>query len=120
MAGQQVSNRHKRQLDVIETFIKEEGQATGTVSGQMALNALGLIAEWLIEWKYEKPSQPGIYIYRDEREWVHRLVFVQHGSWQLARNPEWLYANDEPLSKLATGWWFGPIPIAPDSTFSLR
>lgn len=103
----------ERQLDIIRQFVVEEGQPTGSVSAQMVLHSLELIREWLIEWKHVKPTVPGIYIYRNDIEWVHQKIAVAKGDWRLAQNPEWFYANDQPLQGMPLGWWFGPIAQSP-------
>lgn len=60
----------------------------------------------------ENPSAEGWYVFKLTHEWPLRMTKVERGKWQLAQNPELLYALDgKPLSTYL-GWWFGPLPEA--------
>ena len=39
----------------------------------------------LLGWKTERPDTVGLYLYRDFREWPHRLVPVKYGAWELGQ-----------------------------------
>lgn len=68
-----------------------------------------------ITWSRNLPCKLGFYVYRNDREWVHYLKELTQGDWRLAQNPEWIYTDDKPLNVAEPGWWFGPIPRAPQS-----
>jgi hypothetical protein len=68
----------------------------------------------LLGWKTERPDTVGLYLYRDFREWPHRLVPVKYGAWELGQNPEWLYCGSKPIKNFEDGWWFGPILQSPE------
>lgn len=65
-------------------------------------------------WTDAKPSEPGLYLFRDAREWIHRVLIVKQGSWRLGQNPDVLYAGSMPVSSLYNGYWLGPIPESPN------
>lgn len=103
----------------IDEFIKRRGQgdASAMADQMIAGGALNIIKAFCT-WTRSVPSLPGMYLYRDDREWLHVLVTIKPGSWQLSQNPLCLYGNGRPLQKIDSGWWFGPIPESPKSMFS--
>lgn len=106
-----------RQLDIIRTFAREEGQEKGEVSGQMVFTACEIIADSLLRWRRDVPIEVGLYLYRNDREWPLYLILIRSGDWRLSQDPTCLYGNDKPLHLMEPGWWFGPIPESPKSMF---
>lgn len=118
----------QKQLAVIRTYVSEEGQGTGSVSGQMVNTALDVIRDLFLatvhgvqlvddqrwpDWVETKPTQPGLYLFRDVREWKHSVYTVAYGDWRLGQNPEGLYAGSMPITSFYIGYWLGPIPKSP-------
>lgn len=66
------------------------------------------------DWVETKPTAPGLYLFRDKREWMHRVHVVAMGKWKLGQNPEILYAGSMPVASFYLGYWLGPIPESPE------
>lgn len=100
---------------VLRKFIEEEGQEKGDVSVQMALQSLEILQDMILSWKTTKPTMPGIYLYRPERDgWGYDRLSLECGDWRKAQNPAWLYdANGKLVDAIPLGLWFGPIPFLP-------
>lgn len=65
------------------------------------------------DWVKSPPIYPGLYLYKNSRDHLHRLLIVEAGQWQQAQNPAELYAGGKRLRSFGSGWWLGPIPKAP-------
>lgn len=102
---------------VLRKFIEEEGQERGDVSGQMALQSLEILQGAFPLWTMTKPTAPGIYLYRSERDnWGYERLYLDCGDWRKAQNPAWLYdVSGKPVNDMRPGMWFGPIPFLPSA-----
>lgn len=63
-----------------------------------------------LPWTKNKPSTPGIYLYKPTTQWVWYVKRVTQGKWQHAEDPNELYMGlRESVGKAEYGWWCGPL-----------